>query len=105
MTTPVLEESRASTGTMRVGIMAGVRNIAVSDVAVPQPGPGEILVRLHATAICTWEQRSCSGAQNNNFPFVGGHESAGDIAAFGAGVTSGQQTGGRVTRATASCGT
>ena len=35
MTTPVLEESRAATGTMRVGIMAGVGDIAVSDVAQP----------------------------------------------------------------------
>jgi 2-desacetyl-2-hydroxyethyl bacteriochlorophyllide A dehydrogenase len=104
MTSPVLEEVRAATGSMRVGIMAGVRDIAVRDVDVPQPGPGEILVRLHATAICTWEQRSYSGAQHNTFPFVGGHESAGEIAAFGPGVTSELQVGDRVALGPSSCG-
>ncbi len=104
MTTPVLEEARAATATMRVGIMAGVREIAVQEVAVPEPGPGEILVRLRATAICTWEQRSYSGAQANTFPFVGGHESAGEIAAFGPAVSSELKIGDRVALGPSSCG-
>ena len=77
-------ESRTAT-TMRVGVMAGVGDIALQDIDTPEPGRDEILVRLHATAICTWEQRSYSGAQSNKFPFVGGHESAGVVAAIGPG--------------------
>ena len=46
------------TGPMRVGVMAGVRDISVLEVDVPEPEPGQILVRLRATAICTWEQRT-----------------------------------------------
>ncbi len=62
MTSPVLEAPRAgTTATMKVGVMAGVRDLAVQDLPIPEPNPGEILVRLHATAICTWEQRSYSG--------------------------------------------
>ena len=105
MTTgPVLDEARAATGTMRVGIMAGVREIGVRDVAIPEPASGEILVRLHATAICTWEQRSYSGAQDNKFPFIGGHESAGEIVAFGPGVSSELEIGDRVALGPSSCG-
>jgi L-iditol 2-dehydrogenase len=104
MTAPVVESPEIETTTMRIGIMSGIRDIAVRDVAIPKPGPGEILVRLHATAICTWEQRSYSGAQHNSFPFVGGHESAGEIVAFGAGVTSELQIGERVSLGPSSCG-
>jgi 2-desacetyl-2-hydroxyethyl bacteriochlorophyllide A dehydrogenase len=103
MTSPVMEAPVAAK-TMRVGIMAGVRDISVRDIPVPEPGPGEILVRLRATAICTWEQRSYSGAQHNNFPFVGGHEYAGEIVAFGPGVKSELQVGDRVSLGPSSCG-
>ena len=86
MTSPVMEAPHAGTATtMKVGVMAGVRDIALQDVAIPEPKPGEILVRIRATAICTWEQRSYSGAQANKFPFVGGHEMAGEVAAIGPG--------------------
>ena len=57
-----------------------------------------------ATAICTWEQRSYSGAQANKFPFVGGHEIAGEIAAIGPGTVTDLQIGERVAIGSASCG-
>src|ERR1044072_400603 len=104
MTTPVLEEVRAATRTMRVGIMGGVRDIAVSDVAIPEPGFGEILVRLHATAICSLEQSSYSGAQANKFPFMGGREMAGEVAAIGPNTYTELQVGDRVTVGSSSCG-
>ncbi len=84
--------------------MAGVRNIDVRQFEIPEPKPGEILVRLHATAICTWEQRTYSGAQHNTFPFVGGHESAGEVVAFGQDVTSDLKVGDRVSLGPSSCG-
>jgi len=105
MTSPVIEAPRADLATtMRVGIMAGVHDIAVHDVPMPEPGPGQVLVRLHATAICTWEQRSFSGAQANKFPFVGGHEMAGEVAAIGPGTNTDLQVGERVAIGSASCG-
>ncbi len=103
MTSPVLE-APSIPSTMRVGVMAGIRDIAVQDIAVPQPAAGEILVRLRATAICTWEQRTYSGAQHNTFPFVGGHEMAGEVAAIGAGVKTDLKLGDRVTLGPSSCG-
>lgn len=102
--TTTMTEAPTDQATMRVGIMAGVQDISVQDIPVPQPGPGEILVRLRATAICTWEQRSFSGAQHNTFPFVGGHEIAGEVVAFGPGLKSDLAVGERVTLGSSSCG-
>lgn len=90
--------------TMQVGVMAGVRDIAVRDVPMPVAGPGEVLVRLRATAICTWEQRSYSGAQGNKFPFVGGHEMAGEVATIGPGTDTDLEVGERVAIGSATCG-
>jgi 2-desacetyl-2-hydroxyethyl bacteriochlorophyllide A dehydrogenase len=105
MATPAIEVPGSRTDTtMRVGVMAGVHDINVEDVATPVAGPGEILVRLRATAICTWEQRSYSGAQPNKFPFVGGHEMAGEVAAIGPGTTTDLEVGERVAIGSASCG-
>lgn len=100
---PAASGSRTA-ATMRVGVMAGVHDISVVDVSTPQPGPGEILVRLRATAICTWEQRSYSGAQHNSFPFVGGHEIAGEVAEIGPDVTTDLQVGEHVALGPSSCG-
>ncbi|HXG26692.1 MAG TPA: zinc-binding dehydrogenase [Candidatus Binatia bacterium] len=104
MTTEVLEAPRAAIRPMRVGVMAGVKDIAVREVEVPQPKTGEILVRLHATAICTWEQRTYSGAQHNTFPFVGGHEMAGEVAAIGPDTYTELKIGERVAVGSSSCG-
>ena len=90
--------------TMRVGVMNGVRDLEIQDIAVPQPAPGDVLVRLRATAICTWEQRSYSGAQHNKFPFVGGHEMVGEVAALGPGTKTELQVGDRVAIGSSSCG-
>ncbi len=104
MAAPVMAAPQAPAKSMRVGIMAGVRDIGVHDVPVPEPGPGEVLVRIRATAVCTWEQRSYSGSQANKFPFVGGHESAGEIVAFGPGVAADLELGERVALGPSSCG-
>jgi len=90
--------------TMRVGVMAGVHDISVQELPTPVPGPGQVLVRIRATAICTWEQRSFSGAQGNKFPFVGGHEMAGQVAAIGPDTQTDLEVGERVAIGSASCG-
>jgi L-iditol 2-dehydrogenase len=105
VTTTDTPARETAAGTMRLGVMPGVGQIELLDLPVPQPGAGEVLVRLHATAICTWEQRSYSGAQHNTFPFVGGHESAGVVVAIGPDTRTDLQVGERVTLGPSSCGT
>ena len=60
-------------------------------VPIPEPGPGEVLIKIHKTAICgtdvhiyDWNEWS---AQHVKPPMVIGHEYVGEIAALGAGVT------------------
>ena len=60
-------------------------------VPVPEPGPGEVLIKVHKTAICgtdvhIYDWTSWS-AEHVKPPMVIGHEYVGEIAALGAGVT------------------
>lgn len=90
--------------TMQIGAMTAPGAIEYRSVDVPEPRPGEALVRLRATAICTWEQRTYSGVQHNTFPFIGGHENAGDVVAIGPGGANELRVGDRVAIGPSSCG-
>jgi L-iditol 2-dehydrogenase len=72
--------------TMRAGVLVGPRKLELREFAVPRPAPGQVLVRVRATALCTWEQRTYQGVQDIKPPFVGGHETSGTVAALGDGV-------------------
>lgn len=71
---------------MKAVAVTAVREVGLIELDRPEPGPGEVLVRLRACALCTWEQRVYSGINQVPFPAVGGHEAAGEIAALGARV-------------------
>jgi L-iditol 2-dehydrogenase len=69
---------------MQVARLHGVGDIRVGDEAVPEPGPGEELVRVAAVGICGsdlhwWDQGGIGDAQLAQ-PLVLGHEGAGVIA-------------------------
>jgi D-arabinose 1-dehydrogenase-like Zn-dependent alcohol dehydrogenase len=75
------------------------RNLTVKDVPVPQPGPGEVLVRVRACGICLSDVHLIDGSLPAPLPEVTpGHEAAGLIEAVGLGV-SGWQPGQRVVMA------
>ncbi|HEY1297900.1 MAG TPA: zinc-binding dehydrogenase [Chloroflexota bacterium] len=74
--------------TMRAGVLVAPRALELREFDLPRPGAGQVLVRVRATALCTWEQRTYAGIQDIKTPFVGGHESAGVVAAVGDGVAS-----------------
>src|SRR3954470_19994139 len=65
--------------------------LSYGDVPRPEPGEGELLVRVHATSIMsaelgwrtTWETRA---GVPRVFPVIPGHEFSGLVAAMGAGV-------------------
>ena len=69
--------------TMKVAVFSNVSKIEIIDIEKPQPKPHEILVKMKACAICTWEQRVYRGINKVEFPFVGGHEMSGVIEALG----------------------
>jgi S-(hydroxymethyl)mycothiol dehydrogenase len=56
-------------------------------VVVPDPGPGEALVRVQTCGVCHTDLHYREGGINDDFPFLLGHEAAGTVEAVGAGVT------------------
>jgi L-iditol 2-dehydrogenase len=54
----------------------------------PEPGPGDVLVRVKACGICGSDIHGWDGSSGRRIPpLVMGHEAAGEVAAVGAGVT------------------
>src|SRR5436305_13451439 len=61
--------------------------VEIVDVQVPDPGPGEALVRVQACGVCHTDLHYREGAINDDFPFLLGHEAAGTVEAVGEGVS------------------
>jgi S-(hydroxymethyl)glutathione dehydrogenase/alcohol dehydrogenase len=63
--------------------------LAVQDVELAGPGPGEVLVRLLACGVCHTDLYSASGADPSGYaPCVLGHEGCGVVEEVGEGVSS-----------------
>jgi S-(hydroxymethyl)mycothiol dehydrogenase len=62
--------------------------VTTETIVVPDPGPGEVLVRVQACGVCHTDLHYREGAINDDFPFLLGHEAAGTVEAVGAGVTN-----------------
>ena len=62
--------------------------LTIEQLPVPEPGPGEILVRVAATGVCHTDLHTARGdwAAKPSLPLVPGHEGVGHVAAVGAGV-------------------
>ncbi len=74
---------------MRALIFEGPGRMSLREVPRPEPGPGVVLVRVRASAICGTDVRIFTGRKTREIrhghPI--GHECAGTVAAVGTGVT------------------
>lgn len=63
--------------------------LVIEEVAVPQVGPGQILVKIAASGVCHTDLHAAEGdwPVKPKPPFIPGHEGVGHVAAVGAGVT------------------
>ncbi|MEU1185916.1 S-(hydroxymethyl)mycothiol dehydrogenase [Streptomyces sp. NPDC005820] len=61
--------------------------VSVETVLVPDPGPGEALVKVQACGVCHTDLHYREGGIGDDFPFLLGHEAAGVVEAVGEGVT------------------
>jgi S-(hydroxymethyl)mycothiol dehydrogenase len=61
--------------------------VEVVDVVVPDPGPGEAVVKVETCGVCHTDLHYREGGINDDYPFLLGHEAAGYVEAVGAGVT------------------
>jgi propanol-preferring alcohol dehydrogenase len=60
----------------------------ISDVEIPEPGPGDVRVKVHACGVCHSDVLTVLGVMGNSFPRAPGHEVAGVVDAVGEGVTT-----------------
>ena len=71
------------------GVIARAKGapVEIVDVVVPDPGPGEAVVRIQACGVCHTDLHYREGGINDDFPFLLGHEAAGVVESVGNGVT------------------
>ena len=72
--------------TMKIVAITGDHEASVIEAAKPEPGKGQIRMRVEGCALCTFEQRMFTGVVPVPLPFIGGHEVAGYIDAIGEGL-------------------
>ncbi|HZT20058.1 MAG TPA: Zn-dependent alcohol dehydrogenase [Dongiaceae bacterium] len=60
--------------------------LAIEEVEIAEPGPGEIKVKIAACAICHSDIHYIEGAWGGQLPAVYGHEAAGTVESVGPGV-------------------
>jgi len=63
------------------------RPLTLEDLPIPQPGPGQILVRISACGICHTELDEIEGRLEARLPIILGHEVVGRAESLGSGVT------------------
>ncbi|HEV7934440.1 MAG TPA: S-(hydroxymethyl)mycothiol dehydrogenase [Actinomadura sp.] len=61
--------------------------VSVETIVVPDPGPGEALVKVQACGVCHTDLHYREGGINDEFPFLLGHEAAGVVEQVGEDVT------------------
>ncbi|MFD7644582.1 S-(hydroxymethyl)mycothiol dehydrogenase [Kitasatospora sp. NPDC059795] len=70
------------------GVIARAKGapVEVVPIVVPDPGPGEAVVRVQACGVCHTDLHYREGGINDEFPFLLGHEAAGVVESVGEGV-------------------
>jgi threonine dehydrogenase-like Zn-dependent dehydrogenase len=67
----------------RTAVFDAPRSISILEHELPSPGPNQVLIKVKACALCTWEQRFYKGTAPESYPFCGGHEVSGEIVSLG----------------------
>jgi NADPH:quinone reductase len=65
----------------------GPEVLQLVDLPIPQPGPGQVLIRIEATGVNFIEVYFRKGVYKASFPMIPGSEAAGTVEELGPGVT------------------
>jgi len=79
---------------MLAALLKSPGNLTMEEIPSPEPGPGEVVLRVEACALCGTDKRVLTGEKPVSVPIIG-HEIAGVIAAAGKGVPPELQKGTR----------
>lgn len=80
---------------MKAAIMPEAGKIELREVSLPQMQADEVLVKIKAVGICTFEQKFYYGA-SGGYPFAGGHEICGVVEKVGENVAQNLKAGDKV---------
>ena len=75
--------------TMKAAVVRAFgKPLAIEELSVPTPGPGEVLIKVVASGVCHTDLHAADGdwPVKPKVPFVPGHEGAGIVTAVGPGV-------------------
>jgi alcohol dehydrogenase, propanol-preferring len=76
---------------MKAAVVTDFRSpLEIQDLPIPEPGPGEVLVRMETSGLCHTDIHAAHGdwPVKPTPPFVPGHEGIGYVEKLGAGVTA-----------------
>jgi L-iditol 2-dehydrogenase len=77
---------------VRVSVLRGVGDVALVERPTPEPGPGEVVVRVASVGVCGSDVHYYDHGRIGQYvveqPLVLGHEASGVVTALGAGVSS-----------------
>jgi L-iditol 2-dehydrogenase len=77
---------------MRAAVLHGPGKVVLEERPVPEPGPGEVVVRVTSVGVCGSDTHYYDHGRIGRFvvdgPLVLGHEAAGEVVAVGPGVAS-----------------
>lgn len=79
------------TATMRAHVITAHGSAPILQaIAIPTPGPGEVLIRVAACGVCHSDIHAVDGdwAPPSNLPLIPGHEITGHVVAHGPGVSA-----------------
>jgi propanol-preferring alcohol dehydrogenase len=78
---------------MRAAVVPGFgQPLVIEDRPMPEPGPGQVVVRMEASGLCHTDIHAANGdwPVTPTVPFIPGHEGVGIVTELGDGVTSPQ---------------
>ena len=93
-----MTDTSVATSTMRAARLAGPGQLVMEETAIPEPGAGEVRIRLEGCGVCASNLTPWAGAEWMQYPLepgAMGHEGWGIVDALGDGV-AGVKVGDRV---------
>lgn len=81
---------------LKTAVFYDVKKLVVEEVPLPDVPSDKVLMKIETCAICTWEQRVYTGVKKVSYPFIGGHEIAGELVQLGEAVDGTWQVGDKV---------
>jgi propanol-preferring alcohol dehydrogenase len=90
--------------TMKAVRLVGAGRLELVELLVPEPGPGDVIIRVEAAGLCHSDLHMLHGIAPEQ-PFTLGHESAGRVVAFGPGVSGLREGDSVVVHGAWGCGT